>query len=184
MSQEDYAGLHKLRYIILAVGILQLHTYCSQPYNTHLDANSISIRPIQHISTTKIESLNTITYGPTWWITDSPISISEFEIKSHAITENHSPVWKPVKVPAELLSQGVVKKQEDVVYLKTFRIASIPDFDLAIRLGEINCSDRTFLNGELVGQNGILGAKTIHSYDVHRVYRLPGDCSKLVRIPY
>lgn len=61
-----------------------------------------------------------------------------------------------------------------VVYRLRFHVSVLPQDQVGFFLGHGVDNDRVYLNGQEIGQNGVLGERpTSNAYDVYRLYRVP-----------
>ncbi len=91
--------------------------------------------------------------------------------------------WRAIAVPGYLLAEPELEARVHALqppvlwYRLRFRLAGpealkLPP-ELSLRLGRINDRDRTYLNGEFLGQTGIHGSSIPTAYDRVRIYPIP-----------
>ena len=142
--------------------------------------------PVQAVSGTRIETLDSGRQGSTWWLAREPLDIvSESMLPKEgpedasdsaagAPIERATNSWKRVRVPQNLVAAGLVRSgKRNVWYRKSFWMPTVPRRQCALRLGEISDRDQVFLNGKLIGETGTFGAKEPFAYDRTRVYEIP-----------
>lgn len=78
-----------------------------------------------------------------------------------------------VRVPANLAPQLKVSGLARVHYRLRFALAQVPNEPYALRVGEINDRDITFLNGVEIGRTGNMDAALPQAYDKVRIYPVP-----------
>jgi len=81
--------------------------------------------------------------------------------------------YSEVKTPDNLAPQLSISGLGAAHYKISFEIEKLPIDAYAIRLGEINDRDRTYLNGTLIGQTGQFDASVPQAYDKTRLYAIP-----------
>lgn len=116
-----------------------------------------------------------------WFVRSGVVDVSEvstFLQGSTAVNEEalREVGWFPVRVPGAVENSGAVDTSDfTFTYLKFIAIASKPDSDLLISLGQISDKDRTFFNGQLIGAMGEWGSKEPQVYDKPRFYTVNKD---------
>ncbi|MDX1961496.1 MAG: 7TM diverse intracellular signaling domain-containing protein [Leptospiraceae bacterium] len=87
--------------------------------------------------------------------------------------------WKKTIVPGNFFSQtNESTKISDVWFMFRFRLKEIPKFPhISLGLGTIDDREKTYLNGELIGETGIFNHEKPQGYDKIRIYAI--DKSKL-----
>ena len=92
--------------------------------------------------------------------------------KTHNAASDTS-AYKQVKTPENLAPQLAVSGLKTAHYRLRFILQKVPAEPYALRLGEINDRDRTYLNGMLIGQTGEFDRKEPQAYDKTRLYPIP-----------
>ncbi len=120
-------------------------------------ANSPTDAPFQH----------------TWWISKDNINPSDFQTAKPIDTlASH---WKPINVPSAVeRHRDFSPKDQSYWYLKQIRIPDSTQVDLIVELGEVSDRDRTYFNGQLVGETGQWDSPQAQAYDQVRRYPIPG----------
>lgn len=86
---------------------------------------------------------------------------------------------RAVNAPGNLVKQKALAPDvRRFFYTRRILIPADDGAPLGLRLGSISDRDRTYLNGELIGGRGTLGASTPQAYDRVRLYPIP---ERLVR---
>lgn len=83
--------------------------------------------------------------------------------------------YTPVRTPENLATQLNISGLSTAEYRMKFWVNTPPTEGYAIRLGEINDRDRTYLNGKLIGQTGEFDLPEPQAYDKTRIYAVPAD---------
>lgn len=86
--------------------------------------------------------------------------------------------YSPVRAPENLASQLTISGLSTAEYRMKFWVNTPPAEGYAIRLGEINDRDRTWLNGTLIGQTGEFDSAEPQAYDRTRIYAVPAGLLK------
>ncbi|PKA26619.1 stage II sporulation protein E [Leptospira sp. mixed culture ATI2-C-A1] len=132
-------------------------------------------------STTKpnendIVSLDTNQNDPDsfWFMIEE--DLSEVEIQSITESNFKTKNWKPIAVPGNLYKNKENYAAKKIVTLaKWIQFHKDPSIQLSFRLGVINDRDRTYLNGQLIGQTGEWNATIPQAYDKLRFYNIPSQ---------
>ena len=113
----------------------------------------------------------------TWWISKEAVDPADFT-SGHTI-ESLRTNWHPIRVPSAVeLHKEFSPKDESYWYLKQLQFPTGPPVDLTIELGEISDRDRTYFNGQLIGETGDWDSKLAQAYDKVRRYKIPGNLIK------
>jgi signal transduction histidine kinase len=113
----------------------------------------------------------------TWWISKKAINPTDFS-EGHQI-EALRETWHPIRVPSAVeLHREFSHKDESYWYLKQLKMPSGTPIDLTIELGEISDRDRTYFNGQLIGETGEWDSEFAQAYDMIRRYSIPGSLIK------
>jgi len=112
--------------------------------------------------------------GFTWYARASAYVQAE---PRRGVTDDFSD-YKIVKAPENLAPQLGVSGLGIAHYRMRFRMEKVPVEAYAIRLGEINDRDRTYLNGVLIGQTGEFNRNEPQAYDKTRLYPIPAGALK------
>ncbi len=121
--------------------------------------------------------------GHTWWARVEAVDAvleSGREPAEGAGVDRPFGRWTPVPVPENLHKDPRFVKDWNIKpgirrywYRKVFVLPKQIDEQLAVRLGIISDSDRTYLNGVLIGESGDVTTDRPYAYDKIRRYRLP-----------
>lgn len=87
--------------------------------------------------------------------------------------------YTEVKTPQNLAPQLGISGLGIAHYRLDIPLQAVPSEAYAIRLGEINDRDRTWLNGVLIGQTGIFDQERPQAYDKTRLYSIPPGLLKV-----
>ncbi len=138
--------------------------------------------PPQHVSGAGIQSLDSDSRGNGWWATADTVdpagyaaSALKLDWKSDA---RHEDRWHRVAVPSNIVGTAIMKPQGGrgtVWYRKVFTFSGNAGVPQAIRLGEIQDRDRTYLNGKLIGRTGDWDSPYPQAYDMRRIYIVPAN---------
>ena len=124
------------------------------------------------------KSDTSLEYTDQWFIQSGVVDVSELvEFLDDTATVSEEALrnagWFPVRVPgAAENSEGVEKSDFTFTYLKFISFESAPDSDLLFSLGQISNKDRTYFNGQLIGEMGDWGSKQPQVYDKPRFYTI------------
>ncbi len=99
-------------------------------------------------------------------------------VRKIKVAEDEFAGYKIVKTPENLAPQLGMSGLGIAHYRMRFRLEKIPTEAYAIRLGEINDRDRTYLNGVLIGETGEMGRPEPQAYDKTRLYSIPAGALK------
>ena len=117
---------------------------------------------IQQIDPNQVSSLD----SNTWMVRFSPPDSNE--------PNPASPGWKEAFVPGGLQGvEGYDSNVREMWYMHRFRIKGEIQHHLSVRLGRIDDKDRTYLNGQLIGETGQWEKDVPTSYDRVRIYEIP-----------
>ena len=117
-------------------------------------------------------------YIDQWFIKSGVVDVSELsefleDTATLSVEVLRDAGWFPVRVPgAAENSEGVEKSDFTFTYLKFISFESIPESDLLFSLGQISDKDRTYFNGQLIGEMGEWGSKEPQVYDKPRFYTI------------
>lgn len=117
----------------------------------------------------------------TWFASDKPLDPLKFSgemLKGDKRKDTCPPDFKPVFAPENLVKYfGLQPAKKVFWYYKSFIAPSDPRSTLALRLGKINDTDETYLNGVLIGKTGGTALHD-HAWDKVRVYDIPATLLK------
>lgn len=146
------------------------HLFTKMPTTCHFLLLSVIIPPLwaaPPVNAGQVASLGS-TAGFTWYAKAAPWNT---ESAALPITPEHG--YAPVQVPANLAPQLKTSGLARVHYRLRFSLAQLPNVPYALRLGEINDRDITFLNGVEIGRTGDMSAALPQAYDKVRIYPIP-----------
>ena len=113
----------------------------------------------------------------TWWISKEAINPTDYAV-GHPI-EALQNKWHPIRVPSAVeLHKEYSPKDESYWYLKQLIMPADTPIDLTVELGEISDRDRTYFNGQLIGETGEWESQFAQAYDKVRRYSIPGSLIK------
>ncbi|WP_407658868.1 7TM diverse intracellular signaling domain-containing protein [Leptospira soteropolitanensis] len=109
-----------------------------------------------------------------WYMTNKELSDSDIRSLNES---NFSKIpWKRIVVPGNLYSdKNEYNSKKTVLLAKWIQFATDPSTQYSLRLGVINDRDKTFLNGESVGNTGKWGSVDPQAYDKLRIYHIPSN---------
>ena len=116
----------------------------------------------------------------TWWITDKQINVKIFSDK--ILRDNSfdkSGDWKKVIVPSNPIKLGVLPKSTtEAYYAKVFALPDNFHSSLTLLIQEISDKDKTYINGNFIGETGKWGSALPQAYDRTRAYDIPNNFLK------
>ena len=81
--------------------------------------------------------------------------------------------YRSISAPGNLAPQLGISGLSIAHYRSRFHLEKLPTEPYAIRLGEINDRDVTYLNGQVIGRTGEFGRSEPQAYDKVRIYAVP-----------
>lgn len=115
-----------------------------------------------------------VPFRHTWWITDATIDYRDFA--PGPVIDAPDEVWSAIRVPSAVeLHPNFGPDDESYWYLKQFQFPEPVSGDCIVELGEISDRDRTYFNGELIGETGDWDSAVAQAYDRIRRYRIPAE---------
>ena len=115
-----------------------------------------------------------------WWVKPGPMDAGDLETLFEPGGLNPDTLlqkgWAVVQVPGAVENAPNVRSEDQsFVYLKAFNFTEAPKRDLLLSLGQISDKDRTFLNGNLIGETGDWDSSMAQAYDKPRFYHVPKE---------
>ena len=115
-----------------------------------------------------------VPFRHTWWITKASVDYREFA--PGPVIGSPDEVWSQIRVPSAVeLHPNFGPNDDSYWYLKQLKFPESVKGDRIIELGEISDRDRTYFNGELIGETGDWDSEFAQAYDRIRRYRIPAE---------
>lgn len=126
------------------------------------------------IEPSSILTLDSSTSDPkTYWYLLNK-DLSEVQIQTLNEENFHTLDWRRIKIPGNLFpSKDNDPKTRTVILAKWIEFNEDPNLQYSFRLGIINDRDRTYLNGQLIGNTGEWDSQLPQNYDKVRIYQIP-----------
>ena len=171
-SIRFHAGL-KSRYFI-ALSIIFLSLYNLHPVAGAVPGAQLEVQELMNVDeVTELKSLPSQAPNQhTWWVTKKEINPTEYT--SGRDIQSLQTIWQPIRVPSAVeLHPSFSPKDESYWYLKQIKFPDSAPIDLTLELGQISDRDRTYFNGQLIGETGDWESNEAQAYDKTRRYHIP-----------
>jgi adenylate cyclase len=146
--------------LLLAGGLMALGTEAKPPVTSTV----IQIGKVAGIASTD---------GIQWYAKADRFKSTSGEKTPSKQTSEFDSGYAAVRAPENLATQLKISGLARAHYKMRFSLESAPIEPYAIRLGEINDCDKTYLNGTLIGATGDFAKDEPQGYDKTRIYSIP-----------
>lgn len=144
------------------------------PFNLHSQVTVHSLPNLQSIIS--LDSQND-SQNTNWYVLEG--NLSEKEIKEISSANFESYKWRQTFVPGNLVKNASdLANKKKVLLAKWIQFPYEKNTNLTFRLGIINDKDKTYLNGQLIGEMGDWNSERPSAYDRIRIYPIPNNVIK------